>query len=129
MKRSTPLKRTGSLNAMSPRRRKESAEYAKLRVAFLVANPICRIWMEQNGWSGPGIATGLYRHGRTLKLATRAELVAKGAWESCDIHHTFCGANRGKHYLNTNTWMAVSRKGHDIIHSDHTYARDRGWII
>ncbi len=38
-----PLRRT-KLRAVSPRRRKQNAEYARLRETFLLANPWCQLF-------------------------------------------------------------------------------------
>lgn len=42
MKRRTPLKRTGRLRPVSPRRAIVNAAYSRLRITFLAAHPKCQ---------------------------------------------------------------------------------------
>ncbi len=41
MLRRTPLRRTGRLNPVSPRRRRENRRYTTLRAAYLEGHPFC----------------------------------------------------------------------------------------
>lgn len=45
-----------------------------------------------------------------------------------DVHHTYCGKDRDKYYLDTTTWLPVSREGHNLIHSKPKEAREKGWL-
>lgn len=45
-----------------------------------------------------------------------------------EVHHTFCGKDRDKYYLDTTTWMAVSRDGHNWIHEHPKEARQLGYL-
>lgn len=45
---------------------------------------------------------------------------------SKDVHHM---AKRGINYLNTKTWLAVSREGHEFIHKNPSKARAEGWLV
>jgi len=49
-------------------------------------------------------------------------------WPSTEIHHTYCGKDRAKYYLDTSTWIAVSRDGHNWIHDNPKEARDKGFL-
>lgn len=46
-----------------------------------------------------------------------------------EVHHVRCGKDRDKYYLDITTWMAVSREGHNLIHSFPKEAREKGWLI
>jgi hypothetical protein len=74
------------LRRISKKRQKDLAEYNKLKKAFLEANPYCQV-CEAEGWS-----------------KRRSE----------DVHHK--AGRSGSNYLDTDTWMAVCRKSHDLIH-------------
>lgn len=45
-----------------------------------------------------------------------------------EIHHKFSGKDRAKYYLDTETWLAVSRNGHNWIHSFPKEAREKGFL-
>ncbi len=45
-----------------------------------------------------------------------------------EIHHTYCGKDRAKHYLDTATWISVSRDGHNWIHDNPKEARELGFL-
>jgi hypothetical protein len=46
-------------------------------------------------------------------------------WSSTEIHHTYCGKDRAKYYLDESTWIAVSRDGHNWIHDNPKEAREK----
>jgi hypothetical protein len=43
-----------------------------------------------------------------------------------DVHHM---KRRGKYFLDTSSWLAVSRQAHDWIHSNPKEATAMGWLI
>ena len=43
-----------------------------------------------------------------------------------EIHHK---KGRGKHYLNENTWLAVSRAGHNEIEARPQWAKEKGYSL
>lgn len=45
---------------------------------------------------------------------------------SVDVHHM---KRRGKYFLDTSSWLAVSRQAHDWIHSNPKEATEMGWLI
>lgn len=45
-----------------------------------------------------------------------------------EIHHTYCGKDRAKYFLDTSTWLAVSRDGHNWIHANPKEARELGYL-
>lgn len=49
-------------------------------------------------------------------------------WPATEVHHTFCGKDRSKYYLDENTWLAVSRDGHNWIHDNPKEAREKGYL-
>jgi len=48
---------------------------------------------------------------------------------STEVHHTYSGKDRDKYYLDTTTWLPVSREGHNYIHSNPLEAREKGWLF
>lgn len=124
MKR-TPLKRKTRLRPMSDKRRVQSREYSTLREQFLFAHPVCQFWCWMNGYEEKD---GLYwrkADANKVKLSGN-DMLSLGAEMSCDIHHK---AKRGANYLNTETWMAVSRGAHEYIHNRPSWARENGFLI
>lgn len=49
-------------------------------------------------------------------------------WPATEVHHKWCGKDRPKYYLDTTTWMAVSRDGHNWIHDNPIEARELGYL-
>lgn len=45
-----------------------------------------------------------------------------------EVHHTYCGKDRAKYYLDVSTWLAVSREGHNWIHDNPKEARELGYL-
>lgn len=45
---------------------------------------------------------------------------------SVDVHHM---KRRGKYFLDTSSWLAVSRQAHDWIHLNPKEATEMGWLI
>lgn len=45
-----------------------------------------------------------------------------------EVHHKWCGKDRAKYYLDTTTWMAVSRDGHNWIHDNPKESRELGYL-
>lgn len=48
--------------------------------------------------------------------------------KATEVHHTFSGKDRAKHYLDVSTWLAVSRDGHEWIHENPKEARKKGYL-
>ena len=75
-----------SIKQKSKKRIAEDLVYSQLRLLFLTKNPSCEA---------------------RLKNCTL---------NATDIHHTFWGQHRGDTFLKVNTWKAVCRTCHAIIH-------------
>ena len=48
--------------------------------------------------------------------------------QTTDVHHTYCGKDKAKYYLDVSTWLAVSRDGHNWIHDNPKEARELGFL-
>ena len=48
--------------------------------------------------------------------------------QTVEVHHTYSGKDRSKYYLDTTTWLAVSRDGHNWIHNHPKDARELGYL-
>ena len=83
---------------VSSKRKKQDAEYLKLRERFLTENPICQV-------SVAGCMNG-----------------------STDVHHTRSGSDRNVYYLIQSTWMASCRACHQWIHLNPEKARILGYL-
>jgi hypothetical protein len=44
--------------------------------------------------------------------------------KATEVHHKYSGKDRDKYYLDETTWLAVSREGHNWIHSNPKEARE-----
>lgn len=49
-------------------------------------------------------------------------------FETTEIHHKYSGKDRDKYYLVTETWLAVSREGHNWIHENPKEAREKRYL-
>lgn len=69
-------------------------------------------------------------------LVLRVEFLSKKENQICpiskqpatEIHHTYCGKDRAKYYLDTSTWISVSRDGHNWIHDNPKESRELGYL-
>lgn len=84
--------------AVSQKRKRQDAEYSKLRKRYLEENPLCKVNV-----------------GGCSNTAT-------------DVHHTRSGDDRAVYYLIQSTWLPVCRHCHDYIHSHPKEARVMGWL-
>lgn len=48
--------------------------------------------------------------------------------QGTEVHHTYSGKNREKYMLDTTTWMAVSREGHNRIHDNPKWSYSMGYL-
>ena len=48
--------------------------------------------------------------------------------KATEVHHTYSGKDRDAHYLDVETWLAVSRMGHIWIHNNPKQARKLGYL-
>ncbi len=48
--------------------------------------------------------------------------------QTIEVHHTYCGKDRSKYYLDVSTWLAVSRDGHNWIHDNPKESRELGFL-
>lgn len=46
-----------------------------------------------------------------------------------EIHHTYSGKDRARYYLDTTTWLAVSRSAHNWIHDNPKESREMGYLM
>ena len=46
-----------------------------------------------------------------------------------EIHHKYPGKNRSKYFLDTSTWLAVSRIGHVWIHENTQKAKELNYLL
>lgn len=88
----------------------------KLRKQFLERHDCCQVWCELNGID-------------ENKFPDRLCCWTNEAPRATEIHHRCCGKNRKATYLRTDTWMAVSPKGHRYIHDNPKLAYERGWLL
>jgi hypothetical protein len=49
--------------------------------------------------------------------------------QTAEVHHKYSGKDRAKYFLDTTTWLAVSRTGHMWIHENSKQARELGFLF
>lgn len=103
---------------MSKKRSKLNVEYSRLRKDFLEAHPYCQVTIQNMGVTEEEVIRG----GGTTVI--RGDLAYFP--RSVDVHHM---KRRGKYFLDTSSWLAVSRQAHDWIHSNPKEATEMGWLI
>lgn len=69
----------------------------------------------------------IYKAKRIKFLRDNQRCAVFNELKSVEVHHA-CG-RLGKNYLDVSTWFAVSRKGHDWIHSNDSEAREKGFLL
>jgi hypothetical protein len=132
LKRSTkPLKRS-RISPVSKKRAKEMRTYSKLRKECLEKQPVCEVWLHENGWKcirfKDVFQDALYHRDGTFKIdqAPAWWLIDECmAPQATEIHHR---DKRGKNYLNVATFMCVSRQGHEKIENNKSWAREVGFL-
>lgn len=115
MKRTAPKlgqrKPRNGLRQVSTRRQRELREYSERRKSFLSRpeNRWCPVWAII-------VINEPYSEGNPPKRK-----------RTTDVHHK---AGREGKLLNDETyWLAVSREGHEFIHTFPNAARTMGWLI
>jgi hypothetical protein len=117
--RRTPLKR------VSTKRAAQMKEYTRLRAEFMAARPVCEVWLSEMKWKMDHFENGHPFYTRGNLIVPAEHLLAVGAPRSEECHHIH---GRGKYYLDTSTWMAVSAEAHRRIHNRPGQARAKGWL-
>lgn len=112
------IKRKKPIRRVSKKRAVEMKQYSALRKQFLADHPICGVWLKENSWREfqPGEYVLRLDFGDVYSHVDR--LLLGGADPSEEVHHK---ARRGKNYLNTDTWLAVSSRNHKRIEGQSTY--------
>ncbi len=112
------------IKPVSDKRRKAMREYTKLRKAFLEAHPFCQWWLKEQGDECPGGLSEEYAKENDGRF--RINSVPSQCPRATECHHR--NGRTGTNYLDTSTWMAVSRQGHEWIHQHPSQARAKGYI-
>lgn len=127
-----PLRRT-PLARVSKKRAKEMRTYSKLRKECLEKQPICEVWLYENGW----VCTrhkDVFQDALYYRSVYPAEIQVAPSWyliekfeahPATEIHHR---EKRGKNYLNVATFMCVSRQNHERIENNKSWARVMGFL-
>lgn len=129
IQRRTSLKRT-PLKKQSKKRAKESRIYSAKRKAFLEAHPFCQWWLQENRFSEQEVITANNESGGNCVFTFEGPMSITRGWNvprSIDVHHK--AKRTGRNYLDDSTWMAVSRAGHEWIHSHGKEARAKGYLV
>lgn len=111
-------KKRGRIRVVSKRRTALNKEYAKLRAQFLKDHPFCQWSIIEFGHS--------WAYAQTADFS---EFVRTGKSPypiATEVHHR---KGRGKHLLDTSTWMAVSAEGHRRIHADPKTSYAKGYML
>lgn len=137
--RKTPLRRSGKpikrsrIRQVSKKRRAKLDLYSPLRKTFLTEHPLCEVWLGKRGWRWRTFNAelgALYERTSAPYYAIDFNDLAlriKGAPESVEVHHK--AGRLGSNFLDTKTWLAVSREEHEWVHAHASEARARGWLV
>lgn len=124
-KQPKPLKRTPlkakqtKIKAVSRKRAKQLRDYSTLRKRFLAENPVCGWWLKMRGQD--------FQHLEQRGGCYWSAGLEEYALLSCDIHHR--NSRIGEKLNDTSDWIAVSRDGHNWIHSHPRDARVLGLLV
>lgn len=124
MLRRSPLRRVSKKRAVQLR------EYSTRRERYLVANPICEVWLRENGWQKTGTAFEFEKAspvGPPIVLSALQLVRAFNAPRSIEIHHV--NKRRGDMLNDETHWLAVSRKNHERIEENKAWARREGFLL
>ncbi len=139
----TPVKKKPRrpLPRVTKKRAKQLREYSKEIEVFLFLNPICGVWLKENGWA-KGAAPREYKREHSLFPRTKAvpelshwnwssatadALLYVGALPSEEVHHI--AKRRGAMLNEQKYWLAVSKKNHERIEQNKSWARANGFLL
>jgi hypothetical protein len=128
MKRYAPLRRKTRLRSESPKRRAQRQDYTKLRRQYLADNPICEVWLRENGWQK--IARHIYEKQTGHFTFTRGPnglTEENKAPAATEIHHM--NKRHGTRLCDTTHFLAVCRANHDRIENNKAWARREGFLL
>ena len=116
------------MSPVSKRRKEDMKKYSELRKQFLAEKCVCEVWWRENQ---NDVGLGSYEN--------FCIMVQHGAVQNpCPSEEAHHMARRGKNYLNTDTWLAVSSRNHKRIEGQSTYdgkpygmswARSQGFLL
>lgn len=129
MKRTSPLRRSKPIRKVSTKRAKQLREYSARRVYFLRENPICQVWMRENGWTR--LISGIYtkkvtEHIHIHKTALELLNALFCAPAATEVHHV--AKRRGEMLNDERHWLAVCRHNHERIEQNKSWARANGYL-
>jgi hypothetical protein len=118
-----PMKR------VSDKRRKQNAEYLKVRSAYLKEHPYCEVWLAENNLTKEQVdAENGYAE---ILVSCQAGCLTEPRMvkvpRSTEIHHK--KGRVGALLCNTEHFMAVCRANHQILHARPSKAREKGFIL
>lgn len=115
-----PKRARTRIPAVSKRRQREGVIYRKLVKEFIAAHPHCEWWLAEEGFATSDIMpNGFVARFGVMIRHTKVP-------PSKEVHHK---KGRGRFYLDTSTWMAVSAEGHRQIHADPKRSYERGYML
>lgn len=125
LKRSTtPLKRT-PIRRISKKRAKQVRQYSKERAEYLAANPICEVWLKENGWVKTAPMTYRMETAEFVNVASAEAMLAIGAPASDQVHHR--AKRRGAMLNDKRFFLAVCDENHKRIEANLSWARAKGF--
>lgn len=131
IQRRTPLKRSKSqlkrtpIRRVSKKRAKELRQYSKERAEYLAENPVCEVWLKENGWIKE--SAGVYIIAGCLGgfIAMARDLLEAGAPHSDQVHHK--SKRRGAMLNDKRFFLAVCDQNHKRIEANLSWARANGF--
>lgn len=123
MKRTSPLRRSKPIRKVSTKRAKQLREYFARRVYFLRENPICQVWMRENGWTRRD-ASWFTKDGCDVNCTFLMHVHHAPA--ATEVHHV--AKRRGEMLNDERHWLAVCRHNHERIEQNKSWARANGYL-
>lgn len=130
MKRTALPRRSKPIRKVSTKRARQLREYSARRIYFLRENPICQVWLRENGWAliRPGIYTRMVRP-FTFVQKTATDLLDDPHFNAplaTEVHHV--AKRRGAMLNDERHWLAVCRHNHERIEQNKSWARANGYL-
>lgn len=114
------MKRT-YLKRQSTKRRKENAEYMKVRDEYLKEHPYCEWWLHNAGLKESDVSPM-----GTVEMNRGFDMIIYWVPKANQIHHK---KGRGKYLCVKEFFMAVSDEGHRWIHAHPKESYEREYML
>ncbi len=117
-----------ALPRVTKKRAKQLREYRVLADEYLRENPVCEVWLKENGWEKRGHhAYGIVGHYLQMTATALLSMREYQAPASVCVHHK--NKRRKEMLCNVRYFLAVCQEAHDRIESRKSWARSNGYLL